>query len=214
MMYASLLLLLLSVTFALECPPKNFSSVENFDLDAFVSARWYIQQQMPVTYLPASQNYCVYAEYKKLDKKSFWGYDIQVHNHAEDVASPHKVHDSGKALCAKIVDAQTGKLAVAPCFLPSSFAGPYWVLAYSEQEGYALISGGPPTVVAEGGCRTGSGVNGSGLWIFTRKQQKDEALIETVRGIAAQKGFDLSVLGSVDQSSCSSEANALSQIMV
>lgn len=42
----------------------------------------------------------VYAEYQ-LREKSFWGYDVSVHNHAEDVAAPHKVHDSGKTLCAK-----------------------------------------------------------------------------------------------------------------
>jgi len=167
---------------------------------------------MAVTYLPKSKNYCVYAEYKKLDKQTFWGYDIAVHNHAEDVQPPHKAEDSGKTICAKIVDAQTGKLEVAPCFLPPKLtAGPYWVLAYSEEEGYALISGGPPKEKAEGGCRTGSGVNGSGLWIFTRKQQKDAALIEKVRRIAAQKGFDLSVLNDVDQSNCSGESGASSQ---
>ena len=42
----------------------------------------------------------VYAEYQ-LREKSFWGYDVSVHNHAEEVAEPHKVHDSGKTLCAK-----------------------------------------------------------------------------------------------------------------
>ena len=48
------------------------------------------------------QNSCVkvYAEYQ-LREKSFWGYDVSVHNHAEEVAAPHKVHDSGKTLCAK-----------------------------------------------------------------------------------------------------------------
>lgn len=214
MMFTSLLILVATGACALECPPSNFSSIENFDLDSFISARWYIQQQMPVFYLPASENYCVYAEYQKKDKKSFWGYDIAVHNHAEDNAPPHKVHDSGSFICAKIVDAQRGQLEVAPCFLPSATAGPYWVLAYSEQEGYALISGGPPKNVAEGGCRTGTGVNGSGLWIFTRKQQKDADLIEKVRGIAAQKGFDLSVLNDVDQSNCSTESRKASQIMV
>merc|ERR1719507_2289171 len=118
------------------CPPKNFSTVKDFNVESFVQKRWYIQQQMPVTYLPASQNRCVYAEYKLFDKKSFWGYDIQVHNYAEDVAPPHKVHDSGSFLCAKVVDETTGKLAVAPCFLPSITAGPYWVIAYSEADGY------------------------------------------------------------------------------
>lgn len=187
------------------CPPAGFTTVENFNIEAFVKSRWYIQQQMPVSYLPASQNRCVYAEYKLAPKKTFWGYDVLVHNHAEDVAAPHKVHDSGSFICAKIVDGAAGKLEVAPCFLPSVTAGPYWVVDYSEEEGYALISGGAPKNSAPGGCRTGEGVNDSGLWVFTRHQARDEALVKKVRGIAARKGFDVSVLQDVDQTACEAE---------
>merc|ERR1711874_13506 len=86
------------------CPPQNFSTVDSFNLDAFVSKRWYGQQQMAVNYLPASQNRCVYAEYAKKTKKNFWGYDVAVHNHAESVQPPHKPQDSGSTLCAKVVD--------------------------------------------------------------------------------------------------------------
>merc|ERR1719378_1981057 len=101
------------------CPPANFTTVANFDLESFIQKRWYIQQQMPVSYLPKSQNRCVYAEYTLRKRKSFWGYDVDVHNHSEDVAPPHANHDSGSFLCAKIVDKSAGKLEVAPCFLPS-----------------------------------------------------------------------------------------------
>jgi len=183
------------------CPPEGFDTVEDFDLAKFISKRWYIQQQMAVNYLPASQNRCVYAEYQ-LREKSFWGYDVSVHNHAEEVAAPHKVHDSGKTLCAKVVDKSRGKLEVAPCFLPTALAGPYWVLDYSEEEGYALISGGAPKESGADGCKTGTGTNGAGLWIFTRQQKRDEALVQKVRSIAKSKGFDLSVLNDVDQSDC------------
>eukprot|EP00438_Fugacium_kawagutii_P010892 Skav231400 [mRNA] locus=scaffold1456:312096:324529:- [translate_table: standard] len=155
-----------------QCPPAGFDTVQDFDLSKFISKRWYIQQQMAVNYLPASQNRCVYAEYQLREPKSFWGYDVSVHNHAEEVAAPHKVHDSGKTLCAKVVDKARGKLEVAPCFLPTAAAGPYWVLDYSEDEGYALISGGAPTQPSAGGCRTGTGTNGAGLWIFTRQQKR------------------------------------------
>lgn len=193
---------------ASSCPPKDFETVKDFDLDSFISKRWFIQQQMAVNYLPKSQNRCVYADYK-LREKSFWGYDVSVHNHAEEVAAPHKVHDSGSTLCAKVVDKSRGKLEVAPCFLPTIAAGPYWVLDYSEDEGYALISGGAPSQVGTDGCRTGSGTNGAGLWIFTRQQKADEALVQKVRGIAKAKGFDLSVLNPVDQSDCEAMALAI-----
>jgi len=183
------------------CPPANFSSIADFDLDSFISARWYIQQQAATKYLPVSQNRCVFAEYKK--ETSFWGYDLAVHNHAEDEASPHAIHDSGSKICAKIVDAAKGQLKVAPCFLPTFTAGEYWVIAYDEAAEWALISGGPPTVSAPGGCQNTQGVNGSGLWIFTRKQHRDEALLQQARAVATSKGFDLSVLNDVDQTGCS-----------
>jgi len=183
--------------------------VQNFDLDAFIKSRWHIQEQMAVSYLPASQNHCVYAEYKLADKKTFWGYDVLVHNYAEDVAPPHKAHDSanlfGGGICAKIVDKSTGKLEVAPCFLPTFTSGAYWVIDWSDAEGWALISGGPPTHSAAEGCRMGSGTNGSGLWIFTRQQKRDETAVAKVRAIAKSKGFDVSVLNTVDQSSCGAE---------
>jgi len=189
------------------CPPKDFSTVSEFDLNSFLG-RWYIHQQMPTAYLPASENRCVFAEYKLIDRKRFgswaWGYDIDVHNHAEDVEFPHAVHDSGSVICAKIVDKHAGKLEVAPCFLPHQLSGDYWVVAYSKEEGFALVSGGAPSISAPGGCRTGSGTNGSGLWIFTRAQERDEALVQKVRDIAAKKGFDLSVLNDVDNTECAS----------
>lgn len=71
----------------------------------------------------------------------------------------------GGDLCAYQTGASPSKLAVAPCFLPKLAAGPYWVVAYDEREGYALISGGQPTVVgANGKCRSGTGINNSGRY--------------------------------------------------
>lgn len=62
------------------------------------------------------------------------------------------------------------KLKVAPCFLPKVFSGDYWVVAYSESEGYALVSGGQPTKQGQNGlCTTGTGRNGSGLCCIVRR---------------------------------------------
>jgi len=179
------------------CPPADFSTVQNFDLNSYVARRWYIQEQAAVKYLPESENYCVYADYSL--GHHFWGYEVTVHNHAEDVAESHAAHDSGKFLCAKVVDEASGKLKVAPCFLAPFLAGPYWVVDYDESAGYALISGGAPTHETAGGCSTGTGTNNAGLWIFTRQQTRNETLVTKVRGIAEAKGFDLSVLNVVQQ---------------
>jgi lipocalin len=205
---------------AADCPPQGFSTVQDFDVASFVSRRWHVQEQMQVGAVPEHAHRCLHADYARLPRRSFWGYDIQVHNVAIDDAPPNRVHDTGRFLCAKIVDGETGKLAVSPCLVPSAFAGPYWVLAYNETEGYALISGGPPTERSAKGCRTGTGVNNAGLWIFTRACERDAALVRKVTRIAEQKGFDTSVLESANQTGCCSagqwdDANArLSAIAV
>jgi lipocalin len=201
--------LLLFVVAAATCPPEGFDTVENFDIGSFISAKWFIQQEMVTEYLPVSQNYCVAADYARKGK-SFFGWDIQVHNLA--VEKDGTRHDSGSFLCAKVVNEARGKLKVGPCFLPPwlpGAAGPYWVLAFDNEKGYALISGGAPTVEGDAGCRTGSGVNGAGLWIFTRARRRDDALIAEVRAIAAMKGFDLSVLNDVDQTNCDAAPEAV-----
>ena len=153
------------------------------------------------SYSPIEYNYCVTAEYTVKDSETLLGYTVDVNNFAYN-----EVGDTREAnLCAY----QTGdsgtdlsKLAVAPCWLPTIFSGPYWIVAYDEDEGYALISGGQPKNEVEGGCRTGTGTNNSGLWIFSRSAVRDEALIANVRNIASDAGFDLSVLNDVDQTNC------------
>jgi hypothetical protein len=77
-------------------------------------------------------------------------------------------------------------------------------VAYDQAAGWALVSGGPPTIDGDNGkCKTGTGINGSGLWIFTRQQLRDDAVVNKVRFLADSLGFDLSVLQDVDQTTCS-----------
>jgi lipocalin len=183
------------------CPVVE--TVPNFDIETYASDKWYSQKQAENGYQSLDDFNCVTAEYEVRSSKTFWGYTVDVLNTAQnDLGSVQ-----GGELCAY----QTGtgddasKLAVAPCFLPRTFAGPYWIVAYDETEGYALISGGQPTIPAPvglTGCRTGTGVNNSGLWIFTRSRERDDDLINRVIAIAKDAGFDTSILFDVDQSSC------------
>jgi lipocalin len=200
------------------CPPQGFSSVQDFDLNTYISKRWYIQQQMETAYLPKTHNWCVFAEYTRRAKKSLLGYDVDVHNHAEE--QDGTVHDSNKdirggGIMAKIVDEKRGRLEVAPWFIPTFLSGPYWVIDYNEAEGYTLVSGGPPTLAGNGdACRTGSGTNNAGLWIFTRAQKRDEKLVTKVREIASKKGFDLSVLNDIDHSNCTVQSQQSHEVIV
>lgn len=204
--HAAVPFLAMTVVAGLKCPPEGFSSIQDFDLDSFMSVRWFIQQQMETKDIPASWNHCVQAEYKMRKKPGVWNYKVAVYQHAEEADGT--VHDTlvpgsrNSYLCAKIKNAKRGQLVAAPCKLPPIVSGPYWVLAYSKEEGYALVSGGPPTVAAAGGCRTGRGIVRAGLWIFTRQQQRNATLVKEVRQIAAHKGLDLSVLNDVNQTHC------------
>ncbi len=75
---------------------------------------------------------------------------------------------------------------------------------------WAIISGGAPGVQGAGGkCRNAGGSitnpngNGEGLWLFFRDPNPSAALVDQVRGVAADKGFDLTVLVQVQQQGCS-----------
>ena len=178
---------------------QTVETVDDFDIDVYAAAPWFVHQQAENSYSPIDQNYCTEAQYTVRDEPTFWGYTVNVYNQAQ---TENGSLQEGK-LCAYQTKESKSKLAVAPCFLPKFLAGPYWIVAYNETEGYALISGGQPKIPVDGGlCRTGTGTNNSGLWIFSRSQERDEALVTKVRGIAEAAGFDTSVLNDVDQTSC------------
>jgi len=191
---------------AQSCRPVT--TVGDFDLTQYASAPWYVQQQAENTYTPLDRDRCVTAQYNLKDdsvpwwKRSWWGYTVDVFNYAEDGSGS----SSGGKLCADYDRSTPSKLKVAPCFLPKFFAGPYWIVAHREgDDGYALVSGGQPEEVvedesdcgpegAEACCKTGDGINNSGLWILTRQASPSDALVDEVRGIAKEKGFATSVL--------------------
>jgi len=184
------------------CPPESLTVQEPFDLEAYVREDWWVQEQMVTQYLPKEQNYCVKARYTLgVDNglANFLGYQIQVENFSRRQDGTEV--NSGDTLCARQVDG--AKLQVAPCFLPRAFAGPYWVLEFNDEEGWALISGGAPDKEGEDEkCVTGTGTNDSGLWIFTRKQERDEGLINDLRDKLEAMRFDTSVLNRVDNTNC------------
>jgi len=180
------------------CPPVG--TQPDFNLTEYVSKRWYVQQQMQVDTLPDGATDCYSAQYTLRRRPSFiFGYTVTVANSAKG-ADGSQV---GGNICALVPNArEPAKLRVAPCFVPSAFAGPYWILAHNEQEGYAVVSGGQPTIQTPDGCRTGTGTNNAGLWIFTREIFPSQDIVDKAREIASQKGFDLSVLNVVSHTDC------------
>lgn len=126
------------------CPPKNFTTVTDFNVEAYMG-KWFVQAQQPTSYLPFDNNFCVTANYTLLDSKT-----IQVVNYANVGAI--NSNPKGIELRGIIKDpAVPSKLSVGPKFLPNFLKGPYWIVYTSDinkETGlydYAVIVGGSPT---------------------------------------------------------------------
>ena len=167
---------------------------------------WYVQKQTETPYLKKDYNNCVRATYKQ-KPPSFFGYTVDVHNFAKGDSGKWKNSGVG-FLAGQRNPASDGeaKFLVAPQFLPKWFAGDYWVLAHENKgatDEFAIVAGGQPKIPLADGCTFDTGVtNGSGLWIFTRKQARDDAVVEKAKQIIVDKGISLQGLNDVKQDDC------------
>ena len=195
--FTLIILSLFCCSLAQDCTPVPVQ--QNFNLTAFTSAPWYAQMGQPVAYLTKDELYCVLANYTLTGPSS-----VDVFNYANKDQVNGEVHEGN--LCAVVPNsAEPAKLEVGLCLLPTMLYGPYWVVLAGpspQDYQYALISGGQPTINTGNGCRTGSGVNGSGLWIFSRTPVAPEEQIELVLQQARSYGYDTSVLLPIEQKGC------------
>jgi hypothetical protein len=71
---------------------------------------------------------------------------------------------------------------------------------------WALVSGGEPIVPLEDGCTTSlSGLNNSGLWIFSREQVLAPEKLAAAHQAAADVGISLAQMIAVPQVGCNYE---------
>eukprot|EP01025_Chloroclados_australasicus_P067649 TRINITY_DN936_c0_g1_i1.p2 TRINITY_DN936_c0_g1~~TRINITY_DN936_c0_g1_i1.p2 ORF type:complete len:283 (+),score=38.93 TRINITY_DN936_c0_g1_i1:44-892(+) len=211
------------------CPPPGFDAVKPFgldDLEEYISAPWYVQLQMPLSYQPTEDLYCVKAWYVPIDENDV-AKGVNVLNYANKgqvngpVTGTAGVIGGGLPLIAIVPDVdQASKLRVGLSFLRiiSAIAyGDYWIIATGSSTNdtdysfdWAIISGGAPTRKTEYGCATGVEwdffrryqTNGVGLWLFTRAKVASEDTIDTMVAKAEELGFDTSVLVQVEQEGC------------
>eukprot|EP01026_Neomeris_dumetosa_P010183 TRINITY_DN1375_c0_g1_i5.p1 TRINITY_DN1375_c0_g1~~TRINITY_DN1375_c0_g1_i5.p1 ORF type:complete len:246 (-),score=36.43 TRINITY_DN1375_c0_g1_i5:183-920(-) len=212
-----------------KCPPPGFDAQKPFtidDLAEYISAPWYIQQQMPVSYQSVEDLYCVTAKYVPLDEKDL-SQGVKVINYANEgkVNGPAS-GTSGAAgdnfpLIAIVPKAeQASKLRVGISylrFINQITFGDYWIVATGSSANntqyefdWAIISGGAPTRKTEEGCATGYEwdffrrfqTNGVGLWLFTREKVAPKETVDAMRAKAEELGFDTSVLVKVEQEGC------------
>ena len=193
------------------CP--DVSPMENFNTSEYIRASWYIQQQQVTGYQPKETLYCVAQTLNNSHKivPFFRGNILDVYNYG-NIGKVNGIQENKKniTLCARQVNSSLpSRILNGPCFLPNFLAGPYWVLAagpYSYNYSWAIVSGGPPTIVyADGNCSTKlNGTNGSGLWLFTRERLgiNVKSYVETMRNILINFGYTTSQLLNVIQEGC------------
>ena len=196
-----------------EQPCPSIQPMTNFNTTEYIRASWYIQQQQITGYQPPEALYCVAQTLNHTNHivPFFNGSVISVYNYGRINGVNGTMENSQNfTLCARQINASNpAQILNAPCFLPNFFAGPYWVLAAGPQSNnysWAIVSGGAPNVrYPDGNCSTGlEGVNGSGLWLFTRDRYGTfaEKWVGMMRSWLVQHGITLSQLLPVAQEYC------------
>ena len=203
--------ILLSSVLALSCP--FIQPMSNFNTTEYIRSTWYIQQQQVTGYQPENTLYCVA---QTLDQTNntvpfFSGPVISVFNYANvDNVNGQSLNMNNFTLCARQVNSSLpSEILNGPCWLPNLFAGPYWVIDAGPSPSnysWAIVSGGPPTVqYPDGNCSTSkNGVNGSGLWLFTRDNVKENVAyyVNLMRQSLKVLGYSVSQLLPVQQQGC------------
>ena len=206
-MYTILLHSLLSMS----CP--TITPMPNFNTTEYIRTTWYIQQQQITGYQPNNTLYCVA---QTLDKTTntvpfFSGDVLSVYNYATvDKVNGEPLNANNFTLCARQPNVSLpSEILNGPCWLPNLFAGPYWVIDAGPSPSnysWAIVSGGPPTVkYPDGNCSTSEkGVNGSGLWLFTRDNVEENVAyyVNLMRESLKVLGYSVSQLLPVHQQGC------------
>lgn len=206
--------------------PSVTPVVENFDIDEYIEASWYIQRQQVNTYQSADTLFCVVATYEREGRQQWFQEAITVINFSNEggVNEGARAGTGFGGLCATLGEGEmAGSLRVAPCFLPPFLGGPYWVVAYSPGS-WAIITGGQLSVLGscgeeEGVCTTReSGSifdplsfigNNQGLWFFTRDPLPDASVLEEMEAAAASLGICTANMLDVVHEGCTYEGTTI-----
>lgn len=194
------------------CQKVSLQTKPKVNLTEYIRETWYVQQQQVNGYQSESDLYCVAATYyinNSVKVPLFNGKVISVYNYANHgKVNGIALGNNSTFLCARQLNVKhPEKLAVAPCFIPNLFAGPYWILAAGPKPSnytWAVVIGGQPSVRINETCTTReTGINHSGLWIFTRERVADQGNINYIRNIIEKKNISTAKLINVTQRNCS-----------
>jgi apolipoprotein D and lipocalin family protein len=204
------------------CPPTNFDSLSDFDFDGFIEDRWYSIMQLPVVYQPLNQFYCVYAEYTKVTKKSWFCSifrcedppTIKVFNSARRGSTSGRVSSINFEGTLTDADQSTSKAKVSFPLVPRPLrrGSNYWVVAagkfnelpsvknYTASDltyDYAIITSGEPDTAGENGC-----YSSGGMWFFSKANILPEGALGDMEKIANDLGLSTDELRPVEQAGC------------
>ena len=204
----------------MSCTSEHYDNLaeQPVNLTEYLRASWYVQQQQITSYQKEDALYCVVATYDRTgsEQVAFQGESeivFSVYNHANKYVVNGKLTNvkpfSNKpmVLCARQTNPQyPARLLVAPCWITSSFAGKYWIIALGEKKGqyeWAVVSGGPPTEEFDDGkCTTNTGLLDSGLWILSRENILDPETLKIIHKRLHSMGYTTSQLKNVTQKGC------------
>jgi lipocalin len=194
-----------------KCSTISLQTNPPINVTEYIKSSWYIQEQQINGYQKEEDLNCVVATYN-IDNKSkvpfFKGKVFSVYNYANKYSVNGNATNNSTVLCGRIPNTNhSEKILVAPCFLPNIFGGPYWIVLagpYQNDYKWAVVSGGQPTVqVTNSTCTTKTtGVNGSGLWIFSRTKVLDQDTLKMIKQKMINKGIAISKLLQVQQKGC------------
>ena len=206
-----MLALIMSIV-SLGCNCSTVYPQDNINLTEYARKTWYIQKQQITGYQKENQLYCVAATYN-IDERSkvplFNGKVLTVYNYAnQDKVNGVSLGNNNSYLCARMPNkTDTGRLLVAPCFLPNIFGGPYWILyAGPNPDNYlwAIVIGGQPSYCQKNTtCTTNiNGINNSGLWLFSREKILDQKILDNMITYLIKIGISTDFLKDVVQDNC------------
>lgn len=213
-----------------QCPPPDFATVPDLNLSTYTAAPWYPQKQIPQTYQPVDELYCVRAVYTFLDSDNATA-GILVDNYANQGQVNGPPLGIEYRMVAYPESNSNSKLLVGPQGAPRNAFGHYWVVAVGPSTntttGYdwVIVSGGLPDYPSEGAClprsttspfnrtkttytlaREQAGYEAkqeydSGLWLMSRMPE-DPSGVMLMEQKAKDLGFDTSKLKDVKQKGC------------
>lgn len=178
---------------------------DDFDVDLYIEKSWYIQRQQTNTYQPTDDLFCIVTRYDKESEKQWGRNAVTVRNYANrgEVNGPSPSEDMILCATPRYRNRKPAELRVAPCFLPASFGGDYWVVAFEPNYDWAIVTGGQPD--QKGECdedeslctlRTDCSIgflpcvgNGQGLWFFTRERFPSSEVLDAMDAKAAELGI-------------------------